>query len=100
MSVGCRGCNSNASGFPRNGSERAARAELRLEGQTLILEPGDCWVVPRNTRHSYTVPEPFTAVEATSPPARIQGRDGREGRVLRCCQECMPRMNAPFLKAR
>ena len=61
---------------PRNGPGREARAELRLEGQTLVLEPGDCWVVPRNARHSYTVLEPFTAVEATSPPARIHGRDG------------------------
>lgn len=53
----------------------AGRAELMLEGQTLILEPGDCWVVPRGARHSYTVLEPFTAIEATSPPARVHARD-------------------------
>ena len=53
----------------------AGRAELKLEGQTLILEPGDCWVVPRGARHSYAVLEPFTAIEATSPPARVHARD-------------------------
>ena len=51
------------------------RAELHIEGQTLILEPGDCWVIPRGARHSYDIREPFTAVEATSPPARVHARD-------------------------
>ena len=51
------------------------RAELELEGQKLILEPGDCWVVPREARHAYTILEPFRAVEATSPPAHAHGRD-------------------------
>jgi quercetin dioxygenase-like cupin family protein len=51
------------------------RAELKLEGQTLLLEPGDCWVVPKGARHSYAVLEPFTAIEATSPPARVHARD-------------------------
>ena len=51
------------------------RAELHIEGQTLILEPGDCWVIPKGARHSYDIREPFTAVEATSPPARVHARD-------------------------
>ena len=51
------------------------RAELRLEGQTIKLEPGDSWVVPKGANHSYTILEPFTAVEATYPPAEIHGRD-------------------------
>jgi quercetin dioxygenase-like cupin family protein len=51
------------------------RAELRIEGQTLLLEPGDSWTVPRGARHAYRVLEPFTAVEATSPPAAVHGRD-------------------------
>lgn len=50
-------------------------AELELEGQTVLLEPGDCWVVPAGARHSYLIREEFTAVEATSPPARVHGRD-------------------------
>lgn len=53
----------------------AGRAELTVEGQTVKLEPGDSWVVPRGARHDYRITEPFTAVEATSPPARAEGRD-------------------------
>lgn len=53
----------------------AGRAELILEGQVVLLEPGDSWVVPKGTQHSYTILETFTAVEAAHPPARIQGRD-------------------------
>jgi quercetin dioxygenase-like cupin family protein len=51
------------------------RAELRLEGQTLSLAAGDSWVVPKGARHTYRILESFTAVEATSPPAHVHGRD-------------------------
>lgn len=50
-------------------------AELNLEGQVLKLEPGDSWLVPPNAEHSYRILETFTAVEATSPPAQVHGRD-------------------------
>ena len=51
------------------------RAELHIEGQMVLLEPGDCWVVPKGASHSYKILEPFTAIEATCPPAVIHGRD-------------------------
>ncbi len=51
------------------------KAELRVEGQTVLLEAGDSWAVPRGALHTYRVLEPFTAVEATSPPALAHGRD-------------------------
>ncbi|MEN6493983.1 MAG: cupin domain-containing protein [Thermoguttaceae bacterium] len=51
------------------------RAELHLEGQKVLLEPGDSWVVPKGASHTYQILEPFTAVEATSPPSIIHGRD-------------------------
>jgi quercetin dioxygenase-like cupin family protein len=51
------------------------RAELYLEGQKILLEPGDSWVVPTGASHSYKILEAFTAVEATSPPAVLHGRD-------------------------
>jgi mannose-6-phosphate isomerase-like protein (cupin superfamily) len=51
------------------------RAELQLEGQTILLEPGDSWVVPKGSSHCYTILEPFTAVGATAPPAQVHGRD-------------------------
>lgn len=49
------------------------RAELEVDGQTVTLEPGDSWVVPRGARHSYRILESFTAVEATHPPAQLHG---------------------------
>jgi quercetin dioxygenase-like cupin family protein len=51
------------------------RAELHLEGAVIVLETGDSWTVPRGARHTYKILEPFTAVEATSPPAEARGRD-------------------------
>jgi mannose-6-phosphate isomerase-like protein (cupin superfamily)/uncharacterized membrane protein len=51
------------------------RAELEVQGQTILLEPGDSWVVPKGASHRYTILEPFTAIEATSPPAEVHGRD-------------------------
>ena len=51
------------------------RAELHLEGQMVLLETGDSWVVPKGASHSYKILEPFTAVEATSPPGQVHGRD-------------------------
>jgi quercetin dioxygenase-like cupin family protein len=57
-------------GFVING-----KAELHLEGQVVLLEPGDSWVVPKGSSHTYKILEPFTAVEVTSPPAEVHGRD-------------------------
>lgn len=51
----------------------SGRAELEIEGQTVTLEPGDSWLVPPNAEHRYRILEPFTAVEATSPPAAVHG---------------------------
>jgi quercetin dioxygenase-like cupin family protein len=54
----------------------AGNATLELEGQTLNLKPGDdAWLVPAGALHHYTIIESFTAVEATSPPAEVHGRD-------------------------
>jgi quercetin dioxygenase-like cupin family protein len=53
-------------------------AKLDLEGQTLNLKRGDSWLVPAGAMHQYTIIEPFTAVEATAPPAEVRGRDTTE----------------------
>lgn len=53
----------------------SGRAELHLEGQMVLLEAGDSWTVPKGASHTYKILEPFTAVEATSPPAEVHGRD-------------------------
>jgi quercetin dioxygenase-like cupin family protein len=51
------------------------KAELHLEGQMILLEAGDSWTVAKGSRHTYKILEPFTAVEATCPPAQVHGRD-------------------------
>ena len=51
------------------------RAELHIEGQLVLLGPGDSYVVPRGARHHYRILEAFSTVEATSPPAHVHGRD-------------------------
>lgn len=53
----------------------AGKAELQLEGQTVILEAGDSWLVPADAEHTYRIIETFTAIEATSPPAEVNGRE-------------------------
>ncbi len=53
----------------------SGRAELHIENQRVLLEPGDSWVVPKGASHTYHILEPFTAVEATHPPAVVHGRD-------------------------
>jgi len=53
----------------------SGRAELHLEGQMVLLEPGDSWLVPKGASHAYKILDSFTAVEATSPPAEVHGRD-------------------------
>ncbi|MEM6753014.1 MAG: cupin domain-containing protein [Cyanobacteria bacterium P01_C01_bin.38] len=50
-------------------------AELHLEDQKVVLKAGDSWVVPKGASHTYKILESFTAIEATSPPAEVSGRD-------------------------
>jgi quercetin dioxygenase-like cupin family protein len=53
----------------------SGRAELHTEGQVILLNPGDSWIVPRGAEHTYRILEAFTAVEATTPSAAVHGRD-------------------------
>lgn len=53
----------------------AGRAELCVATQKVLLEPGDSWVVSKDVPHQYHILEPFTAIEATYPPACVHGRD-------------------------
>ncbi|MBC6988271.1 cupin domain-containing protein [Hymenobacter sp. BT491] len=55
----------------------SGRAELHSEGQTVVLEPGNSWVVPKGASHTYKILEAFTAVEATTPPAQVHGREDK-----------------------
>src|ERR1051325_8648627 len=51
------------------------RAELHLEGQMVLLEPGDSWAGPKGSAHTYKILEPFRGVGAPCPPAIAHGRD-------------------------
>ncbi len=55
------------------------RADLEIEGQLIRLEPGNSWVVPKGAQHRYRILEDFIAVEATSPPYHVHGRDKQAG---------------------
>lgn len=52
----------------------SGRAELHIEGQKVVLQQGDSWVVPRGAEHTYNILESFSAVEATHPPFQVHGR--------------------------
>ncbi len=56
----------------------SGRAELHTEGQVILLNPGESWIVPRGAEHTYKILEAFTAVEATTPPAAVHGRDAAD----------------------
>jgi quercetin dioxygenase-like cupin family protein len=46
----------------------SGKVQLAIEGQTLILEPGQSWLVPRGAHHSYKILEgPMKAVEVCGP---------------------------------
>ncbi|MEL6352081.1 MAG: cupin domain-containing protein [Cyanobacteria bacterium J06627_28] len=49
------------------------KAELTVEGKTIILEPGISWAVPEGKEHAYKILKPFKAIEATHPSARGDG---------------------------
>ena len=53
----------------------SGRATLTLEGQSVTLQPGSSWIVPKGAEHGYRFLEEFTAVEATHPAAEVHDRD-------------------------
>lgn len=46
------------------------RAELHVEDKIIPLEPGISYLVPQGAAHTYKILETFSAIEATSPPAK------------------------------
>ena len=54
----------------------AGAVTLHVEGKDAKdLAAGDSWVVPAGVSHRYHIRQTLTAIEATSPPARVHGRD-------------------------
>jgi len=62
-------------GYETVGYVLRGRAELHIGEHFVVLEPGSSWLVPEGTPHTYRILEKFTALEATSPPAQVHGRD-------------------------
>jgi quercetin dioxygenase-like cupin family protein len=71
------------------------KAELRCEGQTVLLNVGDSWVVPKGANHSYKIIETFSAVEATAPPAEVHSRDSVEQAPARVAQKLEASQKVP-----
>ena len=59
----------------RSAMSLADRPNWLSKGKTVMLEPGDSWLVPAGAEHAYRILSEFTAVEATAPPAHVHGRD-------------------------
>lgn len=57
------------------GDSSLTKVELESEGPLITLGQGDSWVVPKGARHRYRIVDHFVAVEATSPPSQVHGRD-------------------------
>ena len=49
--------------------------ELDLDGQSVQCKAGDSWLVPKGAPHRYRIIDSIVAIEATSPPARLNNRD-------------------------
>ena len=65
----------NSRDYETVGYVLTGRAELHIEGQMVLLEAGDSWVVAKGSLHSYKILESFSAVEDTAPPAHAHARD-------------------------
>ncbi|ADM09904.1 hypothetical protein PB2503_09254 [Parvularcula bermudensis HTCC2503] len=60
----------HASDYETLGYVISGEAELKSGNDTLHLTPGDSWRVPKGVPHRYVIKTAFSAIEATSPPAR------------------------------
>jgi quercetin dioxygenase-like cupin family protein len=56
------------------------RVEVHVGDDTVTCGAGDSYLVPEGATRRYKVLEDLTAVEATSPPARVDDRDDAAGK--------------------
>ncbi|HEX9952848.1 MAG TPA: cupin domain-containing protein [Rubricoccaceae bacterium] len=49
--------------------------EIHVSGDVITCRAGDSYLVPDGAERQYVVVEDLVAVEATSPPAEVHGRD-------------------------
>ena len=60
----------HANGYEVVGYAMSGRAKVHFEDASHDLTAGTSWHVPAGAKHRYEIIEAFTAVEASSPPAR------------------------------
>ena len=53
----------------------SGRVEVHVSGDVTTCGAGDSYLVPAGAERNYVVVEDLVAVEATSPPAEVHGRD-------------------------
>ena len=53
----------------------SGRVEVHVGGDRITCGAGDSYLVPEGAERQYVVLEDLVAVEATSPPAEVHGRD-------------------------
>lgn len=53
----------------------SGRVKVQIGGDQITCGAGDSYLVPEGATRHYQILEDLTAVEATSPPARVDGRD-------------------------
>ena len=53
----------------------SGRVEIHAGDDVISCGAGDSYLVPEGSKHRYQVVEGLVAVEATSPPARVNDRD-------------------------
>ena len=58
----------HASSYEVVGYVLQGRAEVTVGGETHEVHVGDTYLIPKDTLHTYTFLETFSAVEAVSPP--------------------------------
>ncbi len=51
------------------------KVEVHVGDDVVTCGPGDSYLVPEGAERYYKITEDLTAVEATSPPARVNDRD-------------------------
>ncbi len=68
-------CQSPGRDYETVGYVISGELEIEVDGDTATVCAGESWLMPKGSPHQYRVVEDIVAVEATSPPARADGRD-------------------------
>ncbi|QDT11940.1 cupin domain-containing protein [Planctomycetes bacterium K23_9] len=68
-------CESRSRDYEIVGYVVSGEVEIRFGKEVATLKSGDSWLIPPGTSHRFKILQDLVAVEATSPPARLGGKD-------------------------